>query len=67
MKKCKFCQIDEYKVETDSVSCNKGYMHLYMPESHILFIENDEDTYLFSINYCPYCGEKLMYGKKKLK
>lgn len=67
MKKCKFCQIDEYKVETDSVSYNKGFIQLYMPESHILFIKNDEEEFIFSINYCPYCGNKLRYGNKKLK
>ena len=56
--KCECCE-DHRSIKTDSISPDKSFIE--NPEhSKVLIIKNDKNEYIFSVNYCPFCGKKLI-------
>ena len=55
--KCEYCE-NHRSIKTDTISPDKGFIE--NPEySKVLTIKSDKNEYIFSVNYCPFCGKKL--------
>lgn len=57
-KKCLLCQ-QMSKQKNDTLSYTKGTMELSSPSKNVLIISSNNTELLFSIKFCPLCGNKL--------